>query len=91
MESKLRCSDCKRLTSNTTRGKSYHRRTYPDCKGIEPQKRGPKVQIEAETLKKTKRPQLVLPEERKTVRTPRVQKPVPARFKTARFLKSPPA
>ena len=49
------------------------------------------VQIEAETLKKTKRAQLVLPEERQTVRTPRVQKPVPARFKTARFQKSPPA
>ena len=31
------------------------------------------VQVEAETLKKTKRVQLVLPEERQTVKTARVQ------------------
>ena len=67
-----------------------HAKTTETKKGL-PEEEEKVVQIEAETLKKTKRAQLVLPEERKTVRTPRVQKPVPARFKTARFLKSPPA
>ena len=80
MESKMRCSDCKRLTSNTTRGKSYHRRKYPDCKGIELQKRGPKTP--AIQLEETKGVQRVLPEEeeeRKGVqvkKTARVQQPV---------------
>ena len=74
--------------------KMRHAKTTETKKGLpeeEERKLENVVQIEAETLKKTKRAQLVLPEERKTVRTPRVQKPVPARFKTARFLKSPPA
>ena len=74
--------------------KMRHAKTTETKKGLpEEEERKPEkvVQVEAETLKKTKRAQLVLPEERQTVKTARVQKPVPARFKTAKFLKSPPA
>ena len=71
-----------------------HAKTFKTKKGLpeEEEKKPEKVvQVEAETLKKTKRAQLVLPEERQTVKTARVQKPAPARFKKAKFLKSPPA
>ena len=82
-------AEAKRLQDNLRYAKTTEtKKGLPEEEEKKPEK---VVQVEAETLKKTKRAQLVLPEERQTVKTARVQKPVPARFKTAKFLKSPPA
>ena len=54
-----------------------HAKTTKTKKGLpeeEERKTEKGVQVEAEMLKKTKRVQLVLPEERQTVKTARVQK-----------------
>ena len=81
-------AEAKRLQDNLRYAKTTEtKKGLPEEEEKKPEK---VVQVEAETLKKTKRAQLVLPEERQTVKTARIQKPVSARFKTARFKKSPP-